>query len=148
MIAQLDLFGAPQPAPPPPTRPVPRRAAEPVPTPATIPWARLLAAHPDVATRVMVQCSALYTGVVLESLALGPAGQHWLMADKTIRDVQADPGRRGRYVYLTPRDAIALHTRHPMIRIGGGHALLHLSLRGRRRGRAGRAAPATRDDRA
>ncbi len=96
----------------------------------------------------MVQCSALYTGVVLESLALGPDGQHWLMADKTIRDVQADPGRRGRYVYLTPRDAIALHTRHPMIRIGGGHALLHLSLRGRRRGRAGRAAPATRDDRA
>jgi len=114
---QLDLFGAAvaTPHPPPPAVIAKARPAETIPTPPTLEWARILAQHADVSTRVMVHCSAIWTGLVLESLALGSAGQYFLMKDKTVRDALADPGRKARYVYMTPRDALALHARHPMV---------------------------------
>ena len=121
MIAQLDLFGAAQPSPPPP--PVVTAKAGPaeiIPPAPTVEWERLLRRHQDVSTRVMVECCKLWTGMVLESLALGPTGQYLLMKDKTLSECGADPGRTARYVYVTPRQALAMHAKHPMIKIGGG----------------------------
>lgn len=118
MTAQLDMFATPAPAPrpaPPATTTAKAPTAELIPPPPTVQWARLLARHMDVSTRVMVQCSSLYTGIVLEVLALGTQGQHWLMKDHTIRENSTNLGVRSRIIYVTPRQAIAMHARHPMI---------------------------------
>jgi hypothetical protein len=123
MIAQLDLFGATQPSPPPPPPVVTAKArpAEIIPRPPTVEWERLLRRYAEISTTVMVQCSTLWTGVVLEALTRGNDQQYWLMGDKTIREMKPSPGEQAaRYVYIRPRDALALHAKHPMIKIRGG----------------------------
>lgn len=121
MTAQLDLFGASIPAPPPPavTRPRPQ-SAELIPPPRTLPWAKLLRDHSGLATTILITCHDLYTGIVLESLLIGPERQFWLMHDHTIQERIGRQAPPGRHVFLSIKQGIAFHAAHPLIWMHGG----------------------------
>ncbi len=140
MIAQLDLFGATLPAPPPMPRIVPAAPMELIPPALTVPWAKLLREHEAISTTVVVLCSGLYTGEVLETLLFGPERNFWLMKNHTIMEQKGNDGQPGRHVFLTPRDGIKFHTKYPLIKTKGGtHACFY------RLARPGEVAPVDMD---
>ena len=137
MSGQLDLFGAagstlaialpPTPGP---------QAIRIVPVAPSVEWERLLRRHPDLSTTVIITCSDLCQGEVIETLLLGPHRNYWLMRDRSIREMTGNQDRRGRHVFLTPRQGVALHARHRLIReAGGSHSCRY------RLARPGEAAP-------
>jgi hypothetical protein len=122
MSAQLDLFGA---GPAPPQRAMavtPQPARPPVPevfpTPATVPWARRLTAAGAVAGDVTFHVSWLWTGEVVEALCEGPTARALLHKDGRIEEIKPDPGAFGRFIYLDPTRARALHADRRLIQVG------------------------------
>ena len=93
MIAQLDLFAAPAPSIPPAPAIVRAPLADIIPRAPSVAWERLLRQHPDIATTVIVTCGDRCTGVIIETLLLGPERNYWLTSD---------------------------HPRHPLIRVKTG----------------------------
>ena len=104
---QLDLFGAPpRPAAKPEPPKLPRHH---FPTPPTMAWARELTAAGEVGHAVTLMVSLLWTGVVVEALALGADRRVLLHADGRIQDIKPDAGQRGRIIYLSAEKALELH---------------------------------------
>lgn len=122
MAAQLDLFAAPAPAAPSrPAAPAPAPVlADIIPRAPSVAWERLLRQHPDIATTVIVTCGDLCQGQIIETLLLGPDRNYWLTHDHQILEKRGNNQPPGRHIFLKVRQGIALHARHPLIRVKNG----------------------------
>jgi len=112
MGVQLDMFGSLATV----RRSSPAGAQSPLIPPAPTPaWAAVLAAHPDLAGTSLFTCHDLYTGMVLESLVLGPHRQIWLMHDHSIQERAGRDGPAGRHVFMNTSQARAFQQQHPLV---------------------------------